>query len=108
MGELSGYNFHTVTGMQGVLQPSAVNQIPLTPAPERLTVWRASTPWQTVRSMLMLVMVCFFMAQIAVFIAAGFIDGDLNGTPGPFEPAYTFVGALCLSPLLMPATIGPA
>ena len=101
MGELSGYNFQTVTAMQGVLQPSSVNQIPLTPPPERLTVWRASTPWQTVRSMLMLVMVCFFMAQIAVFIAAGFIDGDLNGTPGPFEPAYTFVGALCLSPFLM-------
>ena len=101
MGELSGYNPPTVTAMQGVLQPQPVNQIPLTPVPNQLTVWRASTPWQTVRSMLALVLVCFFMAQIAVFIAAGFIDGDLNGTPGPFEPAFTLVGGLCLSPVLM-------
>lgn len=101
MGELSGYNPPTVTAMQGVLQPQPVNQIPLTPVTNQLTVWRASTPWQTVRSMLALVLVCFFMAQIAVFIAAGFIDGDLNGTPGPFEPAFTLVGGLCLSPVLM-------
>lgn len=100
MGELSGYKFNPVGTMQGVLQPQQPNLIPLSPAPNNLTVWRASTPWQTVRSMLGLVLVCFFIAQIAVFIAAGFIDGDLNGTLGPMEPAYTFVGGLCLSPLL--------
>lgn len=87
--------------MQGVGQPQQAYQLPLTPAPENLTVWRASTPWQTVRSMLGLVLVCFFISNIAVFIAAGFIDADMNGTVGPFDPIYTFVGGVCLSPLLM-------
>ena len=90
-----------VTAMQGVVQPQPSYQLPLTPAPENLTVWRASTPWQTVRSMLALVLVCFFISQIAVYIAAGFIDADMNGTVGPFDPIYTFVGGLCLSPMLM-------
>lgn len=74
---------------------------PLTPLPEDLTVWKTATPWQTVRSMLGLVLVCFFIAQISVLIVAGFIDGDINGTFGPFEPILTFVGGICLSPLLM-------
>jgi len=74
---------------------------PLTPIPDDLTVWKTSTPWQTVRSMLGLVLVCFFISQISVLIVAGFIDGDLNGTFGPFEPILTFVGGICLSPLLM-------
>lgn len=100
MGELSGYNVKQVATMQGMLQPQQPNAVPLTPVPNDLTVWRASTPWQTVRSMLGLVLVCFFIAQIAVFIAAGFIDGDLNGSWGPMQPAYTFVGGLCLSPFL--------
>ena len=100
MGELSGYIFNSVGKMQGALQSQQPNFIPLSPVPDNLTVWRASTPWQTVRSMLGLVLVCFFIAQIGVFIAAGFIDGDLNGTWGPMEPAYTFMGGLCLSPLL--------
>ena len=78
-----------------------VQAIPLTPIPTDLTVWKASTPWQTVRSMLGLVLVCFFIAQISVFVVAGFVDGDLNGTPGPFEPFFTFIGGICLSPFLM-------
>jgi RsiW-degrading membrane proteinase PrsW (M82 family) len=87
--------------MQGVGQPQQAYQLPLSPAPDNLTVWRASTPWQTVRSMLGLVLVCFFISNIAVFIAAGFIDADMNGTVGPFDPIYTFVGGICLSPMLM-------
>jgi hypothetical protein len=66
------------------------NGIPLTPTPDRLTVWRASTPWQTVRSMLGLVIVCFFIAQLAVLVVAGYIDGDMNGRQGhltPFSPS---------------------
>ena len=51
--------------------------------------------------MLGLVLVCFFISNIAVFIAAGFIDADMNGTVGPFDPIYTFVGGICLSPMLM-------
>ena len=78
-----------------------VQAIPLTQIPTDLTVWKASTPWQTVRSMLGLVLVCFFIAQISVFVVAGFVDGDLNGTPGPFEPFFTFIGGICLSPFLM-------
>jgi RsiW-degrading membrane proteinase PrsW (M82 family) len=84
-----------------MFQPQQPHQIPLTPVPDQLTVWRASTPWQTVRSMLGLVLVCFFIAQIAVLIAAGFIDSDFNGTLGPLDPVSTFIGGLCISPFLM-------
>ena len=90
-----------VAAMQGMLQPLQPTQIPLTPVPEQLTVWRASTPWQTVRSMLGLVIVCYFISQITVMIAAGFIDGDFDGTPGPLDPMLTFVSGLCLSPFLL-------
>ena len=47
--------------------------------------------------MLGLVIVCFFLAQIAVLIVAGYIDGDMNGTLGPLDPVATFFGGLCLS-----------
>ncbi|MGB1484963.1 MAG: PrsW family glutamic-type intramembrane protease [Poseidonia sp.] len=100
MGELSRYRF-SVTAMQPLLQPQQLQQVPLTSAPERLTVWKASTPWRTVRSMLGLVIVCYFISQIAVLIVAGYIDGDLNGTIGPFDPLFTFLGGICLSPFLM-------
>ena len=100
MGELSRYRF-SVTAMQPLLQPQQLQQVPLTPAPDRLTVWKASTPWRTVRSMLGLVIVCYFISQIAVLIVAGYIDGDMNGTIGPFDPLFTFLGGICLSPFLM-------
>ena len=98
MGELSGYPGDS---MQPMPPSQALQQVPLTPVPDRLTVWRASTPWQTVRSMLGLVVVCFFIAQIAVLIVAGYVDGDMNGTIGPFDPMITFAGGFCLSPFLL-------
>ena len=101
MGELSGYSSLMVNSLQPNLRPMIPTGIPLTPTPEQLTVWRASTPWQTVRSMLGLVIICFFIAQLAVLVVAGYIDGDMNGTLGPFDPFVTFVGSLCLSPFLM-------
>ena len=58
--------------MQSMI-PHPLQQVPLTPVPERLTVWRASTPWQTVRSMVGLVIVCFFIAQLAVVVVAGLL-----------------------------------
>ena len=100
MGELSGYLF-LVMVMQIAPPSQPMWEIPLTPAPDRLTVWRASTPWQTVRSMLGLVIVCFFIAQISVWVVAGYIDGDMNGTIGPFDPMFTFLGGICLSPCLL-------
>ena len=100
MGELSRYR-SLVTAMQPLLQPQQLQQVPLTPMPDRLTVWKASTPWRTVRSMLGLVIVCYFISQIAVLIVAGYIDGDLNGTIGPFDPMFTFLGGICLAPFLM-------
>ena len=93
MGELSRYPFGE--RMQA-MTPVPFQQVPLTPVPDRLTVWRASTPWQTVRSMLGLVIVCFFISQIAVLIVAGYIDGDMNGTVGPLDPFFTFLGGICL------------
>ena len=32
-----------------------------------------------------------------VLIVAGYIDGDMNGTIGPFDPPFTFLGGVCLS-----------
>ncbi len=84
MGELSGYPLPGEP-MQS-MTPHPLQQVPLTPVPDRLTVWRASTPWQTVRSMVGLVIVCFFITQLAVVVVAGFIDGDMNGTLGPLTP----------------------
>ena len=86
--------------MQSMI-PHPLQQVPLTPVPDRLTVWRASTPWQTVRSMVGLVIVCFFITQLAVVVVAGFIDGDMNGTLGPLDPLLTFLGGICLSPFLL-------
>ena len=51
--------------------------------------------------MLGLVIVCYFISQIAVLIVAGYIDGDMNGTIGPFDPLFTFLGGICVSPFLM-------
>ena len=51
--------------------------------------------------MLGLVIVCFFISQIAVLIVAGYIDGDMNGTVGPLDPFFTFLGGICLSPFLL-------
>ena len=87
--------------MQPLLPSQQPQQVPLTPVPNRLTVWKASTPWQTVRSMVGLVIVCFFIAQIAVIIVAGYIDGDMNGSIGPFDPFITFLGGVFLSPFLL-------
>ena len=99
MGELSGYPLPGEP-MQS-MTPHPLQQVPLTPVPDRLTVWRASTPWQTVRSMVGLVIVCFFITQLAVVVVAGFIDGDMNGTLGPLDPLLTFLGGICLSPFLL-------
>ena len=101
MGELSGHPSRQVNSMQPVIQPRQPVQVPLTPPPENLTVWRSSTPWQTVRSMIGLVIVCFFIAQLAVLIVAGYIDGDMNGTFGPVDPIITFIGGLCITPMFM-------
>ncbi len=51
--------------------------------------------------MLGLVIVCFFISQIAVLIVAGYIDGDMNGTIGPFDPLFICLGGVCLAPFLM-------
>ena len=99
MGELSGYPL-SGDPMQSMTN-HPLQQVPLTPVPDRLTVWRASTPWQTVRSMVGLVIVCFFITQFAVIVVAGFIDGDMNGTLGPLDPLLTFLGGICLSPFLL-------
>ncbi len=123
MGELSGYLSSPVDTMQpngphhihppghlayagqavmmGTVIPTTPPTVPLTQTPQNLVVWRASTPWQTVRSMVGLVIVCFFIAQLAVLVVAGYIDADMNGTLGPSDPALTFVGGICLSPMLM-------
>lgn len=87
--------------MQPNNHPLHLSAVPLTPPPQALTVWRISTPWQTVRSMLALVLVCFFIAQLAVFVVGGLVDADFNGTPGPVDPVYTLVGGTCMSPFLL-------
>ena len=43
-----------------------------------------------------LVIVCFFITQLAVVVVAGFID-DMNGTLGPLDPLLTFLGGIFLA-----------
>ena len=48
-----------------------------------------------------LVIVCFFIAQLAVVVVAGFIDGGMNGTLGPPDPLFAFLRGTFLPPVLV-------
>ena len=58
--------------MQGVPQTG------LSPAPNNLYLSQQSSPWKTIFSMLMLVIVVFFFVQLFVLVTYGFLDGDMD------------------------------
>lgn len=74
---------------------------PLSPAPNNLYLSQTSSRWKTVSSMLGLVIVVFFLVQIAVLSVSGFIDSDFNGTLGPSDPFQVILGAVCSTPFLL-------
>ena len=74
--------------MQGVPQTG------LSPAPNNLYLSQTSSKWRTVGSMLGLVIVVFFLVQIAVVSISGFLDSDFDGKIGPSDPIQVMLGAI--------------
>ena len=73
----------------------------LSPAPDNLYLSQRSSPWKTIMSMLLLVIIVFFFVQIAVIAVSGFIDGDMDGDLGPMDPLLVIFGTLCSTPFLL-------
>ena len=74
---------------------------PLSPAPNNLYLSQTSSRWKTVTSMLGLVIIVFFLVQIAVISVSGFLDSDFNGKIGPSDPFQVMIGAICSTPFLL-------
>ena len=51
--------------------------------------------------MLGIVILLWVLAQFVVLIAAGFLDGDLDGDFGPLDGALIIAGSLCSAPLVI-------
>ena len=51
--------------------------------------------------MLGIVILLWVLAQFVVLIAAGFLDGDLDGDFGPLEGSLIIAGSLCSAPLVV-------
>ena len=51
--------------------------------------------------MLGIVILLWVLAQFIVLIAAGFLDGDLDGDFGPLDGALVIAGTLCSAPLVV-------
>ena len=51
--------------------------------------------------MLSIVILLWILAQFVVLIAAGFLDGDLDGDFGPLDGALVIAGSLCSFPLVV-------
>ena len=57
--------------------------------------------WHSVWRMLGIVVLLWFLAQFVVLIAAGFLDGDLNGEFGPLDGGLILVGSICSAPMVL-------
>jgi RsiW-degrading membrane proteinase PrsW (M82 family) len=51
--------------------------------------------------MLSIVILLWILAQFVVLIAAGFLDGDLDGDFGPIDGALVIAGTLCSAPMVV-------
>ena len=65
-----------------------------------------STPSEASRlflviTMLGIVILLWVLAQFVVLIAAGFLDGDLDGDFGPVDGLLIIAGSLCSAPLVI-------
>ena len=56
--------------------------------------------WSSVGRMLGIVILLWVLAQFVVLIAAGFLDGDLDGDFGPIDGALIIAGSLCSAPMV--------
>ena len=57
--------------------------------------------WHSVWRMLGIVVLLWFLAQFVVLIAAGFIDGDLDGEFGPLDGTLILAGSICSAPMVL-------
>lgn len=57
--------------------------------------------WHSVWRMLGIVVLLWFLAQFVVLIAAGFLDGDLNGDFGPLDGGLILAGSICSAPMVL-------
>ena len=57
--------------------------------------------WSSVGRMLGIVILLWILAQFVVLIAAGFLDGDLDGDFGPIDGALVIAGTLCSAPMVV-------
>jgi RsiW-degrading membrane proteinase PrsW (M82 family) len=76
-------------------------ETPLSPPPGNLYLSQTSSKWKTIRSILGLVIVLFFLVQIAVLCISGFLDSDFDGDLGPSSPIQVIIGTLCSTPFLL-------
>ena len=78
-----------------------LSKTPLSPAPNNLYLSQTSSRWKTISSMLGLVIIVFFLVQIAVLAVSGFVDSDFDGKIGPSDPFQVMLGAICSTPFLL-------
>ena len=57
--------------------------------------------WHSVWRMLGIVVLLWFLAQFVVLIAAGFLDGELNGEFGPLDGGLILAGSICSAPMVL-------
>lgn len=62
---------------------------------------QSESRWSSVGRMLGIVILLWVLAQFIVLIAAGFLDGDLDGDFGPLDGALVIAGTLCSAPLVV-------
>ncbi|MDP6865386.1 MAG: PrsW family glutamic-type intramembrane protease [Candidatus Poseidoniaceae archaeon] len=60
---------------------------------------QSESRWSSVARMLGIVILLWVLAQFIILIAAGFLDGDLDGDFGPLDGALIIAGTLCSTPL---------
>ena len=77
------------------MQPSGANQA----SPQAHL--NQESRWHSVWRMLGIVVLLWFLAQFVVLIAAGFLDGDLNGEFGPLDGGLILAGSICSAPMVL-------
>ena len=82
-----------------MIQPDN-SAVGLTPLPHDHIVWQEAKPWKIVRSMLGIVFLCFLLSNVAILIAAGFLDSNFNYILGPMDAFVVFFGGICSLPLV--------
>lgn len=77
------------------MQPYGANHGPSQAQPNQ------ESRWHSVWRMLGIVVLLWFLAQFVVLIAAGFLDGDLDGDFGPIDGALILGGSICSAPMVL-------